>query len=63
MKSNNTSCLLSLMGLSLATSPFIVTLLTLYLLTEFMTELGKASEEIFRPERLPILNFSHFDGK
>lgn len=62
MKSNNTSCLLSLMGLSFATSPFIVTLLTLYLFTEFLTELGKASEEIFRPERLPILNFSNFDG-
>ncbi|MCC0178604.1 hypothetical protein I4641_16650 [Waterburya agarophytonicola K14] len=62
MKTNNTSCFLSFMGLSLATSPFIITLLTLYLLAEFMTELGKASEEIFRPERLPILNFPDLDS-
>ncbi|MGD1920803.1 MAG: hypothetical protein ACFCAD_19125 [Pleurocapsa sp.] len=63
MKSNNTSCFLSFMGLSFATSPFIVTLLAVYLLTEFMTELGKTSEEIFRAERLPILNFSNFEHK
>ena len=49
------------MGLSLATSPFIVTLLFIYLVSEFMTELGKTSEEIFRSERLPVLNFSDFD--
>ena len=49
------------MGLSLATSPFIATLLFVYLVTEFMTELGKTSEEIFRSERLPILNFADFD--
>lgn len=61
MKSNNTSCLLSLWGLSIATSPFIVSILTLYLLTELMTELGKASEEIFRAERLPLLNLTNLD--
>jgi hypothetical protein len=61
MKSHNTSCLMSFLGLSVATSPFIVSILTLYLLTELMTELGKASEEIFRSERLPILNFPNFD--
>ena len=61
MKSNNTSCLLSLLGLSVATSPFILGFLTLYLLMEFMTELGKASEEIFRAERLPVLNFPNFE--
>ena len=63
MKSNNSSCFLSLMGLSLATSPFIVTLLAVYLITEFMNELGRTSEEIFRAERLPILNFSDFENK
>lgn len=62
MKPNNTSCLLSFLGLSVATSPFILGILTLYLLAEFMTDLGKASEEIFRSERLPILNFPHFDN-
>lgn len=61
MKSNNPSCLLSFLGLSIATSPFIISILTLYLLTEFMTELGEASEEIFRSERLPILNFPNFE--
>ena len=61
MKSNHTSCLLSFLGLSVVTSPFIISILTLYYLTEWMTELGKASEEIFRSERLPLLNFPHFD--
>ena len=61
MKPNNPSYLLSFFGLSIATSPFIFSILALYLLTEFMTELGKASEEIFRSQRLPILNFSNFE--
>jgi hypothetical protein len=60
MKSNNSSGFSSLIGLSLATSPFIMTLLAVYLITELMTELGKTSEEIFRSERLPILNFPDF---
>lgn len=59
MKPKDTSCFLSFMGLSFATSPFMVTLLGVYLLAEFTTELGKASEELFRAERLPILNFPH----
>ncbi len=63
MKPHNPSYLLSFLGLSIATSPFIIGILTLYLLAEFMTELGKASEEIFRSERLPILNFFDFDHK
>jgi hypothetical protein len=61
MKSHNTSCFMSFWGLSIATSPFIFSILALYLLTELLTELGKASEEIFRSDRLPILNFSNFD--
>jgi hypothetical protein len=52
---------MSFWGLSIATSPFIFSILTLYLLAELLTELGKASEEIFRSDRLPILNFSNFD--
>ena len=63
MKPNNPSYLVSFLGLSIATTPFIISILTLYLLTEFMTELGKASEEIFRSERLPILNFPNFDDQ
>ena len=61
MKSNNTSSLLSFLGLSIATSPFILGMLTLYLMMEFINELGKASEEIFRAERLPLLNFPDLD--
>ncbi|MGF1590084.1 MAG: hypothetical protein ACFCU7_12715 [Pleurocapsa sp.] len=63
MKPNNPSYLVSFLGLSIATTPFIISILTLYLLTEFMTELGKVSEEIFRSERLPILNFSNLDDQ
>lgn len=59
----NSPDLLSFLGLSIATSPFIMSILTLYFLAEFMTEFGKASEEIFRSERLPILNLSNFNDK
>ena len=61
MKPNKSTDPLALLGLSIATSPFIFSVLCLYFLAEFMTEFGKASEEIFRSERLPILNFSHFE--
>jgi hypothetical protein len=61
MKSSNPTDLRLFLALSIATSPFIFSILLLYLLSEFMTEFGKASEEIFRSERLPILNFSNFD--
>lgn len=61
MKSNDPSYLLSFFGLSIATSPFIISILTLYLFTELSIELGKASEEIFRSQRLPVLNFPDFD--
>lgn len=61
MKPNNLSYLLSFFGLSIATAPFIFSILALYLFAELASELGKASEEIFRSERLPILNFSNFD--
>ncbi|MEL6929230.1 MAG: hypothetical protein AAFO95_11390 [Cyanobacteria bacterium J06600_6] len=61
MKPSNPTDIMSFLGLSIATSPFILSILCLYLLAEFMTEFGKASEEIFRSERLPILNFPNFD--
>ena len=57
MKSNNTVTLISSLGLSLVTSPFIVTILTLQFFTETLIELGQASEELFRSTRLPILHF------
>lgn len=61
MKTNSPTDLISFLGLSIATSPFMFGILFLYLLAEFMTEFGKASEEIFRSERLPTLNFPNFD--
>ena len=61
MKPSNPTDLISFLGLSIATSPFIFSILFLYLVTEFMTEFGKASEEIFRSERLPVLNFPNFE--
>jgi hypothetical protein len=57
MKSNNNSELFSLLGLSLATSPFILSILAAHLLSELMAEIGRVSEELFRPDRLPLLNF------
>lgn len=41
----------------------MISILTLYLLADFMTEFGKASEEIFRSERLPSLNFPDVEHK
>ncbi|MEM6611758.1 MAG: hypothetical protein AAF652_05785 [Cyanobacteria bacterium P01_C01_bin.72] len=61
MKPNNSTDLIAFLGLSIATSPFIFSILFLYFLAEFMTELGKTSEEIFRSERLPTLNFPHLE--
>ncbi|MEN9517633.1 MAG: hypothetical protein RLZZ381_221 [Cyanobacteriota bacterium] len=61
MKPNNPTDLKLFFALSIATSPFIFSILLLYLLSELMTEFGKASEEIFRSERLPILYFPDFD--
>jgi hypothetical protein len=61
MKPSSPNYLMSFLGLSIATSPFISSILCLYCLTELMTEFGKASEEIFRSERLPSLNFPDFD--
>ena len=61
MKSNNTVNLVSTLGLSLLTSPFILLLLALQIFTEISIELGQASEEIFRAARLPILYFPDSD--
>ena len=47
----------SLMGLSLATSPFIISLIVLYFLGEWLQSMGKFSEELFRGSQLPLLHF------
>jgi hypothetical protein len=61
MKPSSQNYLMSFLGLSIATSPFIFSILCLYCLTKLMTEFGKTSEEIFRAERLPTLNFPNTD--
>jgi len=61
MKPSSPTDIISFVGLSIATSPFIFSILFLYFVAEFMTEFGQASEEIFRSERLPILNFPNFN--
>ncbi len=46
------------LGLSLATVPLLLGLLVASTLRDSLREIGQASEEIFRGDRLPILNFS-----
>jgi hypothetical protein len=43
--------------LSLITVPFVCGLLVVESLERELLELGQASEEVFRGDRLPILNF------
>ena len=45
--------------LSLATCPFLVGLLGNKAINELLLEVGLYSEEIFRGDRLPMLNFPH----
>lgn len=60
-KENNQTYLLSALGLSLATSPFILTILILQFLGELLKNFGEASEEIFRAEQLPLLNITDLE--
>ena len=61
MKSSNPATLVSSLGLSLVTSPFILSILALQIFTQTSIELGQASEELFRAARLPILYFPDSD--
>lgn len=42
--------------LALSTVPLVIGLLTLRTLSDAVISLGQASEEIFRGDRLPVLN-------
>lgn len=42
--------------LSLSTAPFVLTYLGVQSLSHWLIEMGQASEEVFRGDRLPILN-------
>ncbi len=62
MKYHNQASLLSFLGLSLATSPFIVSIILLQVLGELLKNCGEASEEIFRAEQLPLLNITELEN-
>jgi hypothetical protein len=51
-KSNNN---LPKVLLSVLTGPFLLTIITVESLVNSLIEVGQASEEVFRGERLPIL--------
>lgn len=42
--------------LSILTAPFLLTIVTVESLTNSLIEFGQASEELFRGERLPMLD-------
>jgi len=44
--------------LGLATAPLLVGLLASKALAELMQDIGQSSEEVFRGDRLPVLDFS-----
>ena len=60
--SNSPSNLTNL-WVSLATVPVLLGILTAHSLAENLLQLGQASEEIFRGDRLPILNFPEPEEK
>ncbi len=45
--------------ISLATGPVLLLVLGTQALTTFFKEMGEASEEVFRGDRLPLLNVSN----
>lgn len=55
MTYQNKTAIYSSLGLSLATGPFILSILLLQLLSDIFTNFDKMSEEIFRAEQLPLL--------
>lgn len=61
MNPKNSSPLTPTIWLSLVTSPFILGFLALNFLSETLTQLGRASEELFRGTRLPVLHFPDFE--
>jgi hypothetical protein len=61
MNQNNFNTFMSQMALSLLTPTVIITKIVESELIEMLEDMGKASEEIFRGERLPILTNHHSD--
>ena len=63
MTYKNKTTIYSSLGLSLATGPFILSILLLQVLNDILTSFGKMSEEIFRAEQLPLLYLGNFENK
>lgn len=63
MNSQNSSPLVPTIWLSLMTSPFILLFLAVSFLSETLTQLGQASEELFRGTRLPVLHFPDVESE
>lgn len=59
MSDNNKCSHLTTLGLSLATLPLLGGLCVLKVIEEDLLNWGLDSEEIFRGDRLPLLNFPH----
>ncbi|MBW4471335.1 MAG: hypothetical protein KME45_13150 [Stenomitos rutilans HA7619-LM2] len=57
IESNATSLVSPEILLSLATAPVLVALVGSHVVAKAVQELGLFSEEIFRGDRLPVLNF------
>ncbi|MEC4985005.1 MAG: hypothetical protein SAJ37_19240 [Oscillatoria sp. PMC 1068.18] len=57
--SNSKSPLQLEIYLSLTAVPFLLSMMAVRGFTQALTDLGIASEEIFRGEILPVLNFPH----
>lgn len=53
----------STLWVSLTTIPFLLGRITLESILDGLIEVGKASEEAFRGDRLPVLNFPQEDKK
>ncbi len=51
------------LSLSLLTPPFLLSVMTLDVIGQGLKEIGEASEEIFRGDRLPILHFSELENQ
>lgn len=49
--------------LSLSTAPLLLILIGGKALTEFVKEVGQATEEVFRGDRLPILKISNTEPR
>lgn len=59
VESNQTPFISPEILLSLATAPMLVALVGGHVVAKAVQELGLLSEEIFRGDRLPVLNFPH----